>query len=354
MPQIITMTNAQARVEDHLRATAFEMECRFAGLDPMLVANMDDDQLIRELNYRPMAVGNSAPIGPEAWRRLDTRATTIARDVLAVFSRLAAASTTPVGMGDIMSYFPQISDSGDVSVSMDGRHVGKSDAAVVKYVGTPVPIISAEARFGWRQMEVMRKSGTMLETETIANKMRKVMEKLEDMVLNGDSAVNVAGNTIVGLRNHPQRNTGTHGFDLNSTATGANWLTAFKQIIDLCVADNAFGRITVFLNYADWVYASVNEFAAGYPKTILQRLREIEQIADIVPASKVPADNVLGIAGLDTGDWGSILSAMPMMTHPKTRQNAEDDYVYTVMAAQVPQFRTDFDGKAPFAHTTAS
>ena len=354
--RIFALNAYQQQVIDAMRAAFLESEARRVGLDPIAVANMDsDDRLVRELNYRANELlGNSAPIPPEAWRRIDSRGTMIMRDVLAVFSRLAAANTTPVAMGDIVSYFPQISDSGEASVTMDGRNVGKADQANVKYVGTPTPIITSEARFGWRQMEVMRKAGTLIETETIANHQRKVAEKLEDMVLNGEASAVVAGMTVVGLRNHPNRNTGTHGFDLNSTATGANWLTAFSQLINLCIGDNAFGRLTVFVNYSDWVYASINEFTAGYPKTILQRLREIEQIADIVPASKVPADNLLAISGLETGNWGTILTGMPMTTRPLMRNNATDDYVFQVMASQTPQLRTDFDNRAPFAHTTAS
>jgi uncharacterized linocin/CFP29 family protein len=300
-----------------------------------------------------LLAGNAAPVDIDAWKRIDDRSVRIMRDVLNVFNTLARANTTPMGVGDIVNYFPQISDSGTVSVSMDGRNGQNADQAVVKYVGTPVPVISSAARMGWRQMAVVRKGGVGLDVETIANHQRKVAEKLEDMVLNGDSSIVVGGSTLVGLRNHPQRNTGTHGFDL-SAATGANWLTAVSQIITLLTGDNAFGRVTVFLNYNDWVYASINEFTAGYPKTILQRLREIEQIADIIPCGKVPADNLIGVAGLETGEWGSILSAMPMTTRPKQRMNPEDDYVFDVMAVVAPQFRTDFDGRAPFAHTTAS
>jgi uncharacterized linocin/CFP29 family protein len=298
-------------------------------------------------------VGNAAQVPIDAWRRLDARGAQIQRDVLAVFNRLAIANTTPVSVADLVNFFPQISDSGEVSVSMDGRHTGKADQAVVKYVGTPVPAVTSEARFGWRQMEVIRKGGGMIDTETLANHQRKVAEKAEDLVLNGDTSVVVGGSTIYGLRNHPQRNTNTHGFDL-SAATGANWLATFQALINALVGDNAFGKVTVFLNYADWVYASINEFTSGYPKTILQRLREIEQIAEIVPAGRVPADNVLGVAGLDNGDWGSILSAMPMATVPKARHNAQDDYVFQVLMMAAPQLRTDFDGRAPFAHLTAS
>jgi len=300
-----------------------------------------------------MMIGNAAPVPLDAWRRIDSRGTLIQRDVLTVFNRLAAANQTPVGIGDLVSYFPKISDSGEVHVSLDGRSEARQDQALVKYEGTPVPVIDSYARFGWRQMEVIRKGGGVLDMETIANHQRRVAEKMEDMVLNGLSSVVVGGQTIYGLRNFPNRSTGTHGLTLTS-ATGAQWLTAFTQMINLLVGDNAYGRITVFLNYGDWTAASLNEYAAGYPKTILQRLREVEQIADIVPASKIPTGNIIGIAGLETGEWGSILSAMPMVTRPKARQNPEDDYVFGVMAVAAPQFRSDFGDRSMIAHTTTA
>lgn len=311
----------------------------------------DQTQIALATNSISGLEGNAAPVDAEAWRRLDSRATTIQRDVLAVFNRLAQASQTPVDIGDLVSFFPQVSDSGEVTVTMDGRQTGRSDQAIVKYAGTPIPIIASEARFGWRQAAVNRKGRLALDTITVENHMRRCAEKLEDMALNGDSSIVMGGNTIYGLRNHPSRNTGNHTFTLNG-ATGANWLTAFAQIINLCIADNAFGKVTVMLNYGDWVYASINEFTAGYPKTILQRLREIEQIADIVPASKIPASNLIGIAGLDSGGWGTILNAMPLSSRPKNRLNTEDDYVVSVMAAAAPQFRTDYNGQMPVAHTT--
>ncbi len=298
-------------------------------------------------------VGNAAPIPLDAWRRIDARATRIQRDMLVVFNRLSAANSVPVGIGDLVSYFPKIGDSGEVHVSMDGRSEGNADAATVQYEGTPVPIFDSFARMGWRQMEVVRKGQTALDVETIANHQRKVAEKLEDMVLNGLSTIVVGGSTIYGLRNHPQRNTGTHGLTLASS-TGAQWLGMIEDALQLLIGDNAYGRVTFFVNYGDWLYADVNEFTTGYPKTIMQRLREIQQVADIVPCSKVPANNVCGIAGLETGDWGSILNAMPMVTRPKARQNPEDDYVFGVMAAAAPQFRVDADGRSSLVHLTAS
>lgn len=343
------MNAVQRASEDAIRAAVLEHEARMAGMDPVQVAQMNEDQLLRELNYKSILVGNAAPIGPEAWRRIDDRSTQIMRDVLAVFSRLRAASMTPVSMGDILSYFAQVSDDGEVTTSMDGRQTGRSDQAHVKFVGTPVPIYAAETRFGWRQMATMQKAGMMLDTVSIANKVRKIAEKLEDVALNGDASIVVAGNTLTGLRNHPSRNTASHGLTL-ATATGAQWDAMIKSAVSLLIGDNAFQPVTFFLNYADWFAMTSTEYSTAYPKKIISVLREIEQVADFVPASRVPANNVIGIAGLAGGEWGSVLEGMSITTRPKARHNTEDDYVYTTMAAAALQLRTDYDGRMPICH----
>lgn len=295
--------------------------------------------------------GNSLSIPVDAWRRIDSRAQMLARSRLAVFNRLAQASTLPVSIADLVNFYPQVSDSNEVQVSMDGRSSAKADAAAVSYVGTPVPVLTTSVRMGWRQMEVLRKGGSMLDTATIANGQRKMAERLEDMALNGLASVNVNGATIHGLRNLPARNTFAHGFTLAS-ATGAQWLTAFKQAITAALGDNNFGRLTVFVNIGDYTYADTTDYSAAYSGTILQRLRAIAQIAEIIPASSVPANEILGISDLDAGEWGGILSAMPLTTRPKTRQEPEDDYVFGVIAAAAPQFRSDANGQSQFVHGT--
>ena len=174
-------------------------------------------------------------------------------------------------------------------------------------------------------------------------------EKLEDMALNGLPSAVVGGDTIYGLRTLPARNTFAHGFTL-ATATGAQWLAAVKQAIAAALGDNQYGRLTLFVNQGDYTAADTTDYAANYSGTILQRLQAISQIVEIVPASSVPANEILGIADLDTGEWGGILSAMPMTTRPKTRSEPEDDYVFSVIAAAAPQFRSDYNGQSAFVH----
>ncbi|KQP02464.1 major capsid protein [Pseudorhodoferax sp. Leaf265] len=295
--------------------------------------------------------GNSLAIPLDAWRRIDTRAQLLARTRLPIFNRLAQANTIPVSIADLVNFYPRVGDSGEVLVSMDGRNAAKADAPALDYAGTPVPILTSNSRLGWRQMEVMRKGGSMLDTTAIGNNQRKIAEKMEDMVLNGLSSINVGGNTIYGLRNLPARNTFVHGFDLAS-ATGAQWLSVVKAAIAQAMGDNQYGQITLFVNQGDYTAADTTDYAANYPGTILTRLKTIGQLKEIIPASSLPINEVIGIVDLDAGEWGGILSAMPLATRPKTRIEPEDDYVFGVIAAAAPQFRSDYAGQSAFIHGT--
>lgn len=143
--------------------------------------------------------GNAAQVPLDAWRRIDSRSVQLQRDILVMFNRLAQANSTPVAMADLVSYFPKISDSGEVHVTMDGRSEGRADQALVQYEGTPLPIFDSQARFGWRQMEVMRR-GPRASTRPPFPTISARSPKLEDVVLNGYGSINVAGQTIYGLR----------------------------------------------------------------------------------------------------------------------------------------------------------
>lgn len=297
--------------------------------------------------------GNAIQVPLEAWRRIDTRVQMLARTRLPIFNRLAQASSKPVDIADLVNYYPQVGDSGDVTVTMDGRNPGKADQAAVQFVGTPVPIFTNATRFGWRQMAVLRKGGGQIDTASFANAQRKIAEKLEDMVLNGLAQVNVGGNTIYGLRNFPQRNTFVHGLTL-ATATGAQWVTMFKAIVAAAVGDNQYGQVTLFVNQGDYNAADLTDYAANYQGTILNRLKAVSQVKEIIPAASVPVNEVIGIVDLDGGEWGDILNAMPLTSRPKTRLEPEDDYVFGNIAAAAPQFRSDFAGQSPFIHGTAT
>lgn len=301
-------------------------------------------------------IGNAAPVGLDAWRRIDQRGAMLQRDILAVYNRLARANTTPVDIGELMSFYPKISDSGKLTVSMDGRMGGGSDQAVVTFDGTPVPVFTSPTTWGFRQNAVMMRGGGLSAADMVAGPQRVVLEALEDMAINGRSSTNVAGKTIYGLLNFPDRTeVSAYGaFNLNG-GTGANWQTAFSALILGLVGDNSFGRATVFCNYADWTYAGLTDYAAAYPNvTIAQRMLAIQNVAEVIPCGKVPANRLIAVNNIDSGEWGSVLSAMAPTVLPKARANPHDEYGMWAIAASATQFRSDFNGRSHIAAITRS
>ncbi|MNR51810.1 hypothetical protein D3C85_1715400 [compost metagenome] len=76
----------------------------------------------------------------------------------------------------------------------------------------------------------------------------------------------------------------------------------------------------------------------------------IPGVAAIVPASKVPVNEVLGIC--KRPDVFQMLVELPMTTRPFTRLRPEDDYVFNVMAAVAPEFRSDYSNQAGYVQLT--
>lgn len=294
-------------------------------------------------------MGNASTLPKDVWGEWDRSAITVQRDVLSVFNDLSATVSRPMNLGKIISYFLTLSDSGDVNISLDGRGKAKADSPVMNYEGTPLPIIDSELSFGWRQMLAAQTEGYSLDSDAIGNHQRKVAEKMEDLVLNGDPNIRVGESTIFGFRTAPQRATGTTALDLRG-ASGPQWVEVVTEAIEALHANKFFAPATLYLNYSDWFYASVTDYVPNYPKTILTRLLEIPGLAGLIPASKVPANEVLGV--IKRRDVVQILNGMPLSIRPKARQNPEDDYIYTVMAAVAPQFKHDDEGNAGYVQLT--
>lgn len=293
--------------------------------------------------------GNASTLPKDVWGSWDRNFVTVQRDVLSVFNDLSSTVSQSVPLGKIVHYFMMLSDSGDINISLDGRSKAKADQPVMTYEGTPVPIIDSELKYGWRQMLAGQTEGFALDEDGISNNQRRVAEKLEDLAINGDSTISVGGATIYGLRTAPYRSTNTHGFTLRG-ATGAQWVSVITAVIQALI-DNGFrSPATIYLNYNDWFYASTNEYTANYPKKILASLMEIPNVKAIIPASKVPADEVLAI--VKRSDVVKVLNGMPPSTRPKARQNPEDDYIFSVMAAAAVQYKHDAEGQAGYAQFT--
>jgi hypothetical protein len=180
--------------------------------------------------------------------------------------------------------------------------------------------------------------------------MRKVAEALELQTLDGDASIVVGGDQLYGLRNHPNRNTRSTTNDL-SAATGVQWVADVNATLALLHADNFFTPATLYVNWADWRYATSTDYSTSYAgKTIAQRIMEDSGVAAVVPSSRVAADEIIAV--VKDRRVVQVLNGMPMTTRAQFRANPEDEYNFVTMAAAALEIKFDAEGNCGIAHST--
>jgi len=295
-------------------------------------------QIAMAENHGQTLVGNALPLPKDVWGLWDREAVEVQRTTLRVFNDLSSSVSMPMPIGKLVHHFQTVSDSGSVNVSLDGRSKGRTDQPVFAYHGTPLPIIDSPFSYGWRQVAAASTEGFQLDAAGRMNSMRKIAEKAESLMLNGDTDIVVGADPLYGLRTHPRRNTRTTAQALNG-ATGAQWLATITATLKLLHGDKFKSPATIYLNFDDWFYATSTEFTAGYPKTIAQRVLELGGLREVIDADSINPGEVIAI--VKDRSVLQVLSGMPMTTRAQFRANPEDDYNFVTMAAVALEIKFD-------------
>lgn len=295
-------------------------------------------------------VGNALPIPFNTWGEWDRESVAIQRDVLSVFNDLSASVSRPIHIGKLVHHFQTVTDSGSTNKSLDGRSKADTDQPVFEFHGTPLPIIDSGFSYGWRQIAAAESDGfSELDSAARENSMRRVAEDLELQALDGDAKIVVGGSQLYGIRTAPNRNTRSTGVTLNG-ATGAQWVAEVNAVTALLYNDNFFVEPTLYVNVNDWKYARETDYSNNYPnKTIAQRVME-SGIENVVPASKVSANEMIAV--VKRASVVQVLNGMPMVTRARFRANDEDDYEFTTMAAASVEVKFDADQRCGIAHSS--
>jgi len=295
-------------------------------------------QIAMAENHGQTLVGNALPLPKDVWGLWDREAVEVQRTTLRVFNDLSSSVSMPMPIGKLVHHFQTVSDSGSVNVSLDGRSKGRTDQPVFAYHGTPLPIIDSPFSYGWRQVAAASTEGFQLDAAGRMNSMRKIAEKAESLMLNGDTDIVVGADPLYGLRTHPRRNTRTTAQALNG-ATGAQWLATITATLKLLHGDKFKSPATIYLNFDDWFYATSTEFTAGYPKTIAQRVLELGGLREVIDADSINPGEVIAI--VKDRSVLQVLNGMPMTTRAQFRANPEDDYNFVTMAAVALEIKFD-------------
>lgn len=294
-----------------------------------------------------LLVGNASPLPKDVWGMWDTEGKMIQRDVLAVYNNLAGSVSFNMQVGKLVHHFQTVSDSGSVNTSLDGESNARVDQQTVAYHGTPLPIIDTTHGYTWRQVLAAQTEGVQLDSAGAMNAIRKVSERLEDIMINGDSNIVVGDAQLYGLLNHPKRGTRATGVALNG-ATGAQWETEFKETLKVLHAANYRVDVTAYVNWDDWFYATATDYSTAYAGgRISDKILGMSGVAEVVPASRIPANTIVLV--VKRRDSVQLLNGMPVTTIPLARLNPQDRYNFKTMAAAALEIKFDAEDQCGIA-----
>lgn len=311
-----------------------------AGVARVLAYNNFNIQALRTQDY----------LRKDAWTHMDRAVMDIARHELVGVGDLMSRGLTynlPNAMGTTRIEWERIGDMGPADMNMAGVTEGRNDTLDGDLVSMPVPIIHKDFWINIRKLEASRKDGTPLDTTQAELCARKVSERIESMLFNGDTSLG-ANNAILGYATAPNRITGSTTASW-ATATGAQILADVIAMIGAAKAKEMRGPFVFYVHYTAMSNLG-NDFKTEGDKTILQRIKEIPGVGEIKESFYIPnADTVIAVQM--TRDVVDIVDGFaPTVVQWETlggmRQN------FKVMAIMLPRVKSTYAQQSGIIHYT--
>lgn len=294
----------------------------------------------------------------DEWLQMDNVVLKAARQRLRAWGDLASRNSYGGfnGMGKMILEHETMSDPGEALVDMDGLTDGRTDAPKFQLEGLPLPITHANFWFSSRRLAISRNSGMPLDTSMGEAAGRRVAEVIEQTLIGTLSgitygtAANYGNNpTVYGYTNHPDRVTKT---DLTAP-TATNGSTVVNEILamrELLYNQNFYGPFMLYVSTGYDQYLD-NDFKTDSDKTTRQRIREIDGIEDVRRLDYLTG-NVMIMVQM-TPDVCRAINGMDITT-VQWESKAGMQLNFKVMAIQVPQLRSDFNGNCGICHGTTA
>lgn len=296
------------------------------------------------------------------WEQLDMAVVPEALQSLSALTAFISRGLTHQlgGLGVLLSQYAQIGEMTAAKVTLDGHTRGDRDRLDYAVAGVPVPIVHKEFSLFGRELAAGRMAGNALDTTHAAAAARVIGEKLESMLLFGDTSIVLNGNTIYGLTTHPNRNTGS-GSDWG---TAPNAVTFIAAMIAAAIGDNMYGPYIVLVPPTQYVEAST-VYISSSDQTQLQRIQAMPQIAAVIQCPLLTAGTIVLVqASRDVIDI-AFVPGYGMDTDPEginvtgvtTLEWASGDGMvnyFKSLAIIVPRVKSTYSSKSGVVHFTGA
>lgn len=282
------------------------------------------------------ALRTNAVLRKDEWQLLDTAVVDVARQRLIGIADLQEAGLVQQlgGLGTTISQYETQSDMSTADIDMDAETAGEEDNVTYTLHSIPVPIIHKSFRINIRKLEASRRLGESLDVVQARVAARKVRDKLEDLLFNGDTSIKVNGQVLEGYTTATNKN----------TVTGADWGT-IANIYANCLsavaaneADNYFGPYILYVAKTQFGQMR-NLYTDGAPETAYERvLRGLPQIQAIKPADALTAGTAVLVQM--TADVIDLAVGLDITTVQWETRGGMSIH-FKVMAAMAPRPKSD-------------
>lgn len=317
-----------------------------------LAASGDVARVLMQNGFNIQALRTQDYLRKDDWLHFDNTVIEIARDTLIGVADVVNAGLTldvPNAMGVTRIEWERMGDMGPAELNMAGVTEGRNDTVQFDLVGMPLPIVHKDFWINIRKLEASRNGGMPLDTTQLSICARKVSEKIESMLWNGDTSLGT-NNTIYGYRTATDRITGslTASWSL-STTTGANMVADIIKMVAAAKAKQMRGPFQFYVSYAAMSNMG-NDFKAEGDKTILQRLLEIPGVKGIKESSYVADGDVIAVQM--TRDVVDMVDGIQptVVQWPSLGGMVQN---FKVLAIMVPRIKSTITGQCGILHYSA-
>lgn len=304
-------------------------------------------------SWRTMQV-NAGTLRRDEWKALDETLLTVRESRLTGTQHLINAGLTySLGnaMGTTVLEYHDSSDAFEAELSMDAVSRGNNDRQEFGSVYLPIPIIHVDYSINQRALEASRSLGNPLDTSSAERAARRIMEKQEKMLFT-DETYKFGNGQIYSFTNYPDRLQSVTIVDWSDDATTGKDIVDDVLEMKQASIDNLFyGPWTLFIpsNFETKLDADYSDSKGS--NTVRERILAINNIQDIVVVDELADSNVLLVQR--TPDVVRIVQGLAMQN---IQWSQEGGFVnkFKVISIQVPQIRSDQNGKTGIVHATTA
>lgn len=299
--------------------------------------------------YETITVNAVATLQYQEWLDIDRTVIEVAKRRLVAFGDLMSRGLThPLGsIGVSISLWDRSSDMTDANVNMSPQTPGEEDIVAYQTSSVPVPVVHKDFRVDLRRLEASRRFGEGIDVTQAAIASRKVAEKSEAMLFNGDP-ITVEGGTIYGYLTHPDRNPVHMATAWSSIAQSDND-DIIADVLAMQAASRADRMYGPWVIYIPAAYEGKldEDYRALDARTLRQRILAINGILDIKVADFLTGNNVVMVQlERETVD---LATAQDVTTVQWSSMGGMVEH-FKVMAIWVPRVKSDYDGRSGIVH----